>query len=85
MPDLETEIRNIIYNDYGVGNQNIDSEEIYNKLVARGIDPPRDAMADVFDSLKRRGLIKGAARLNSDAAHKHGAYSIMWVDRHVAV
>lgn len=85
MADLETEIRNIIYNDYGVGDQNIDSEEIYDKLVAKGIDPPKNAMGDVFDSLKKRGLIKGPAGLNSDAAQKHGAYSIMWVDRHIAV
>jgi hypothetical protein len=46
--DLETEIRNIIYNDYGVGDQNIDSEEIYDKLVAKGIDPPKNAIGDVF-------------------------------------
>jgi hypothetical protein len=85
MADLETEIRNIIYNDYGVGNQNIDSKEIYDKLIAKGIDPSKNAMADVFDSLKRRGLIRGPAYLNSEAAQQHGAYSIMWVDRHIAV
>ena len=38
--DLETEIRKIIYDDYGVGHQNIESKEIYDKLVARGIDVP---------------------------------------------
>lgn len=83
--NLEVEIRNIIYDDYGVGHQNIDSEEIYDKLVAKGINPPELAMADVFDSLKKRGLIKGPAKMNRDAAHKHGAYSIMWVSRKIAV
>lgn len=83
--NLEVEIRNIIYDDYGVGHQNIDSEVIYDKLVAKGINPPELAMADVFDSLKKRGLIKGPAKMNGDAAHKHGAYSIMWVSRKIAV
>jgi hypothetical protein len=83
--DLETEIRTIIYDDYGTGNQNIDSEEIYDKLVAKGIDVPENAMADVIKSLKDRGLIRAQGRLNSDEAKKHGAYSIMWVDRHIAV
>ena len=85
MADLETEIRDILYNDYGVGDQNIDSAEIYDKLVAKGIDPPENAMADVFDSLKKRGLIKGPAKLNSEAARKHGAYDIMWVSRKIAI
>ncbi|HYJ89513.1 MAG TPA: hypothetical protein VEW46_25855 [Pyrinomonadaceae bacterium] len=83
--ELETEIRKIIYDDYGVGHQNIDSKEIYDKLVARGIDVRENSMGEVFDSLKKRGLIRGAARLNSDEARKHGAYSIMWVGRHIAV
>ena len=83
--NLEVAIRTIIYDDYGVGHQNIDSEEIYNELVERGINPPELAMADVFDSLKKRGLIRGPAKMNREAAHKHGAYSIMWVSRKIAV
>jgi hypothetical protein len=83
--DLETEIRNILYNDYGTGNQNIDSAEVYDKLVAKGINPPEKAMAEVFKSLKQRGLIKGPGRLDSDGARKHGAYDIMWVSRRIAV
>jgi hypothetical protein len=82
---LETEIRQIIYDDYGVGNQNIDSEEIYNKLVRRGIEVPECAMGEVFDSLKKRGLIRGIGRLNREEARRHGAWSVMWVGRHIAV
>ena len=47
--DLETEIRNILYNDYGTGNQNIDSAEVYDKLFAKGINPPEKAMAEVLN------------------------------------
>ena len=81
--ELERKIRDIIRNDYGFGNQNIDSEEIYDKLIAVGEVVPELAMADIFDKLKKDGLIKGPARLNRDAAHKHGAYSIMWVSRYI--
>jgi len=83
--NLEAEIRRIIYDDYGVGNQNIDSEEIYEKLVTRGIDVPEKAMGEVFDSLKKRGLIRGVSRMDREAAYKHGAWSIMWVGRHIAI
>ncbi|MCA1576983.1 MAG: hypothetical protein LC794_06420 [Acidobacteria bacterium] len=82
---LEAEIRRIIYNDYGVGNQNIDSEEIYNKLIQRGIDVPRNAMGDIFSSLRKRGLIRGIGKMDSSKAPVHGFWSIMWVDRHIAV
>jgi hypothetical protein len=83
--NFEAEIRQIIYDDYGVGNQNIDSEEIYDKLVQRGIDVPECAMGEVFDSLKTRGLIRGIGRLNREEARRHGAWSIMWVGRHIAI
>jgi hypothetical protein len=83
--DLETEIRKIIYDDYGVGDQNIESKEIYDKLLARGIEVPENSMARVIKSLKDRGLIRAAGRMNSEEAREHGAYSIMWVGRHIAV
>lgn len=81
--ELERKIRNIIKNDYGFGNQNIGSEEIYDKLIAAGEEVPELAMAEVFDKLKKEGLIRGPAYMNRDAAHKHGAYSIMWVSRYI--
>jgi hypothetical protein len=83
--NLEAEIRTIIYDDYGVGHQNIDSEEIYNKLIERGFEVPECAMGQIFDSLKKRGLIKGIGKMNREEARRHGAYSIMWVGRHIAV
>jgi len=40
---LEAEIRTIIYDDYGVGHQNIESREIYDKLIRKGVDVPECA------------------------------------------
>jgi hypothetical protein len=81
--ELERKIRDILRDDYGFGDQNIESEEIYNKLIAAGVDVPELAMDDIFDKLRKQGLIKGPARLNRDARHKHGATSIMWVSRKI--
>ena len=85
MTDLETEIRNTIYDEYGVGHQNIDSKEIYDKLIAKGIDVPERAMGRIIKSLHDKGLIKAHGRFDSDAARRDGAYDIMWVGRHIAV
>ncbi len=81
--ELEEKIREIIRNDYGFGDQNIDSEEIYNKLTQSGQEVLELAMCDIFDKLKKDGLIKGPRALNREEVHKHGAYSIMWVSRYI--
>ncbi len=83
--NLEAEIRTIIYDDYGVGNQNIESRQIYDKLIQKGIDVPECAMGEIFDSLKKRGLIRGVGKMNREEARLHGHWSIMWVDRHIAI
>lgn len=82
---LEAEIRIIIYDDYGVGHQNIESREIYAKLIQKGIEVPECAMGEIFDSLKKRGLIRGVGKQNREEARQHGHWSIMWVDRHIAI
>ena len=83
--NLEAEIRTIIYDDYGVGHQNIESREIYDKLIQKRIDVPECAMGAIFDSLKKRGLIRGVGKMNREEARRHGHWSIMWVDRHIAI
>lgn len=83
--NLEAEIRTIIYDDYGVGHQNIESREIYDKLIQKRIDVPECAMGEIFDSLKKRGLIRGVGKMNREEARRHGHWSVMWVDRHVAI
>jgi hypothetical protein len=81
--DLERTIRSILKNDYGFGDRNIESKDIYDKLIAASVTVPELAMADVFDKLKSEGIIRGRGRLNRDAVRQHGAYSILWVSRYV--
>ncbi len=80
---LEDKIREIIRNNYGFKDQNIESEEIYNKLIQQGVEVPELAMDEIFNKLRKDKLIKGRARLNRDARHKHGATAIMWVSRYI--
>jgi len=82
---LEAKIRDILYTEYGVGDQYIASKEIYDKLIERGIDVPENAMADVFDSLHRSGFIKGRGKQNSEEVRRHGHWRITWVSRYTAL
>lgn len=82
---LEAKIREIIYNDYGVGNQNIESKEIYDKLVERGVSVPENSMSEVFRSLHKQGLIKGLGKMNRDEVRVHGRWLITWVSRYIAL
>lgn len=81
--ELERKVRSIIKNDYGFWHQNIGSEEIYNKLIQRGVEVPELAMYEIFEKLHNEGLIKGPRYMNRDAAHKHGACTITWVSRYI--
>jgi hypothetical protein len=81
--ELERRIRDIIKNDFGFGNQNIGSREIYDRLIEAGVEVPNMAMCTVLDKLRNEGLIKGPRYHNSEAVQKHGAYSIMWVSRYI--
>lgn len=80
---LEEKVREIIKDEYGFGDQNIESEDIYNKLIQIGETVPDFALDEIFHHLKNQGLIKGPFRMNSEAVRKHGAIPIMWVSRYI--
>lgn len=81
--ELERKVRNIIKFDYGLGDQVIESREIYNQLIGASVDVPELAMADIFNKLRDGGLIEGIARLSGDAVRQHGAFKITWVSRYI--
>lgn len=82
---LEAEIRDVLYNDFGVGHRYIASKDVYDKLVERGVTVPEHSMSEVFKSLRRQGLIKGRGKLNSDEVRKHGHWAITYVSRYIAL
>jgi hypothetical protein len=81
--DLERKIRNIIKNEYGFGEQRIESAEIYDRLIKADEDVPELAMDDIFYKLEQGNLIMGIGRLNGDIIRRHGAYKITWVSRYI--
>jgi hypothetical protein len=81
--DLERKVRNIIKNEYGFGDQKIESKDIYDKLTQAGEEIPELALDDIFNKLEQDGLIRGMGRLNGDAIRQHGAFKITWVSRYI--
>jgi hypothetical protein len=59
---LEARIREILYDDYGRGDHYIESSEIYDKLIKRGITVPENAISEVLSSLHKQGLIKAGVK-----------------------
>ena len=59
----------------------LDSEEIYNDLIARGVQVPEGDMSEVLDQFKKAGIIGGPGYMNSDAHKQHGGMVITSVDR----
>ncbi len=81
--DFEMTLRAIIRNEYGHGNQNISSAELFERLVQKGVSVPEVAMAEILEKLHKQVLTKGAFVLDREEARKHGACSIMWVSRYI--
>lgn len=81
--NLERQVRNIIKNEYGFGEQIIESEEIYDKLIEAGEEVPELALDDIIYKLEQEDVIRGIGRLSGDAIRLHGAYKITWVSRYI--
>lgn len=77
--ELHDAIREIIREEAAEEKPLIGSEDIYNILIERGIEPQPGAMAQYYEQLKREGLINGMTKHNREAAQKHGAFEINWV------
>ena len=58
----------------------LNSETIYNRLVAEGETVPEGVMDDVLSRLRERGLIRGILPLDREAMRRHGAVEISYVD-----
>jgi hypothetical protein len=87
MDDLDKEftlheaIKQILREERDADAPLISSEDIYDKLVAQGIEPAPQSMAKFYETLKRKHLIRGIGKHNREAVAKHGAFEISWVSR----
>lgn len=81
--NLERKVRNIIKNEYGFGEQKIESKEIYDRLIKAGEEVLELALDDIFYKLEQDDTIGGIGRLSGDEIRQHGAYKITWVSRYI--
>jgi len=81
--DLERKVRSIIRDEYGFGEQVIESRKIYDKLIRDGEDVPELALDDIFYKLEQDEIINGISRLGGEAIRQHGDYKITWVSRYI--
>lgn len=78
---LLNKIKSIIRNETGLGKDKIDSDEIYNKLTAAGVEVPEQAVAEILEKLEKERLITVVRHVNREDQKKQGTYMITWVSR----
>ena len=59
----------------GVGT--VDSKDVYERLIAEGVDVPRGAMESILEKLRDEGRISGAPYHDPAGIPIHGAWSII--------
>lgn len=69
---LFLKVKNIIRNDTGLGEVRIGVGDIYDKLIAAGVEVPELAIAEILERLAKEKLIE-VERQGNDA------YIITWV------
>ena len=78
---LLKKIKNIVRNETGLGRESISTSDIYDKLVAAGVEVPDQAMTEILTQLEKERLITTVANDTRDGEEKHGACRINWVSR----
>lgn len=68
---LATEVARVIrdkWNEFPPDQlrRELDSEEVYNELVARNVEVPEGDMAEILETFKKAQLIGGPGYMNSD-------------------
>jgi hypothetical protein len=77
---LREMVLNVLVATWGGGEREIDSEDVYGKLVEAGEEIPEGAMEKVFQDLEGEGLIECREHPDRGAAKEHGAVVVTWVN-----
>ncbi len=80
--DLEEKVMEAIRDEWdktripgGVGT--VDSKDVYERLIAEGVDVPQGAMKSILEKLRDEGRISGAPYHDPAGIPIHGAWSII--------
>jgi hypothetical protein len=78
--NLAKEVAEMIVHKWNPQTHDLDSEQVYEGLVAKGVAVPEKDMHEILDTFKNAGLIGGPGYMNSDAVKEHGAMVITSVN-----
>jgi len=65
-----------IRNQWKLKGRYLDSQDVYEELIAKGVEVPEGDMNVILDNFKKAGVINGPGYINSTAVRQHGAMRI---------
>jgi hypothetical protein len=77
---LASRVGTALLRRWETGQRQIESEAVYQQLVAAGEAIPEGAMRQVFEELFAQGVLGGTLWEDVEAAQAHGGASITWLD-----
>jgi len=67
-------------NQWNLKGNGLDSKDVYEELIANGVDVLDWNMGEILENFKKAGIINGPGYMNSTAARQHGGMVITMVN-----
>jgi hypothetical protein len=66
----------VIRDKWNPKTHQLDSKEVYEELIARGVEVPEGDMSEILEDFKKAEVIRGSGYMNSAGVKQHGAIVI---------
>ena len=63
-------------NQWNLKHNRLDSKDVYEELIANGVDVPENDMYEIWEAFQKAGVISGQGYMNSSANKQHGSMAI---------
>jgi hypothetical protein len=77
---LATAMKEVIRDKWNPKTHNLNSKEVYEELIARGVEVPPGDMNEIIGEFKKAGIITGPGYMDSTGVQQHGATVIARVN-----
>lgn len=74
--ELAKSVADVIRDKWHSATGGFSSEDIYQELIARGVQVPEGDMKEIFDTFINAGIVGGPRPINRDAFTQHGSIVI---------
>jgi len=78
--ELAKSVADVIRDKWDPNTGTLSSEEIYQELIARGVQVPEGDMKEIFDTFIKAGIVGGPRPIDRDAFTQHGSIVITSVN-----